>query len=351
MTTETTLPLVEQYKFMREEIKTYQEQRERMLFWGCVAAGSVYAWLLLHKSDAHLPRAVWFIGPFILLVACIQFWEYTIRIRHGGEYLHRLEETAFGANADRRGFEHFKRSYKPGIDPFFIRLAIVLWIGIVGGAVVVSWQSATTPTATIGAAIVTTNSVGTKGTNLPASTNLTSTNSAASISSTSSDLTSLSAYCLALVGAIMGSVISAALTHWQWRKKLAAERALLRRNILKSFRFALKGIDQCLGMLTASQPVIPNFKLDAPTVAHLLYTGRDLFRNEATFDAFNWQRYQLDHINAKLDYLHVYHALISEKKIENELLTRECASLIAHLKNANSEIGNLLEQHGRTNEW
>src|SRR5260221_7010868 len=116
-------------------------------------------------------------------------------------------------------------------------------------------------------------------------------------------------YWYATISALIGAGIGIAWAKRQWRLKLEAERQALKQNIVKAFRSNLGGIDQAIKFLTGTPQKIPNYRLDSLTVSHLLLSGRELFHSPELFDHFNWQRYQLDHINAQMDYLHIYLAL------------------------------------------
>ena len=142
------------------------------------------------------------------------------------------------------------------------------------------------------------------------------------------------AFLSALAGVVIGIL-------WG-RRQVARDRAerirILRTNLVTAFRFNLDRIDQCLDYLQRSPPVIPNFRLDTATPTYILMTGRDLFSDEAMFDRFSWQRYQLDHISAKLDYLHNHLASNSG----GGLTPSPYDSLLQHLKVTKRDISELM---------
>jgi hypothetical protein len=147
------------------------------------------------------------------------------------------------------------------------------------------------------------------------------------------------------IGSFIGLVIGVLWSDWKWKRDRAEQSKLLRSNLVKSFRFNLDRIQQCLDYLHKTPPLIPNFRMDTSTVGHILFTGRDLFRGEALFDRFNWQRYQLEHINAKLDYIHIY--LTSSDDNHIELARREFGSLVGHLKISQKEISQMIGDYER----
>ena len=153
-------------------------------------------------------------------------------------------------------------------------------------------------------------------------------------------------YWYAAVSALIGVVSGIRWADRQWRLKVEADRQALKQNIVKAFRSNLGGIEQAIKFLTSTPQIIPNYRLDSLTVSHLLLSGRDLFHDQDLFDHFNWQRYQLDHINAKLDYLHLHLALTaSTGGIDIELAHREYSSLVSHLRITQTEISALLAAH------
>ena len=153
-------------------------------------------------------------------------------------------------------------------------------------------------------------------------------------------------YWYATISALIGVLIGIGWTNRKWKLELEADRQALKQNIVKAFRSNLGGIDQAIKFLTGTPQIIPNYRLDSLTISHLLLSGRDLFHDQALFDHFNWQRYQLDHINAKLDYLHIHLALTaSTGGIDTGLAHREYSSLVSHLQTTKSEISQLLAAH------
>lgn len=158
-------------------------------------------------------------------------------------------------------------------------------------------------------------------------------------------------YWYATISALIGVIIGIGWAKRKWRLELEADRQALKQNIVKAFRSNLGGIDQCIKFLTGTPQIIPNYRLDSLTVSHLLLSGRGLFHDQGLFDRFNWQRYQLDHINAKLDYLHLYLALTaSGGAADAGMVQQHYSSLVSHLQITKKEISELLEAH-EGNPW
>src|SRR6267143_485063 len=153
-------------------------------------------------------------------------------------------------------------------------------------------------------------------------------------------------YWYAAISALIGVIIGIGWAKRKWRLELEAGRRALKQNIVSAFRSNLGGIEQAIKFLTGTPQRIPNYRLDSLTVSHLLLSGRELFHDQALFDHFNWQRYQLDHINAQMDYLHIYLALTaSTGGTDTGITQRHYSSLVSHLEITNKEISELLEAH------
>lgn len=146
-----------------------------------------------------------------------------------------------------------------------------------------------------------------------------------------------------LMGGLLGFVIGVIWANWQWKRDRIAQAKLLRRNLVKGFRFNLDRIQQCLDYLQSPQTIIPNFRLDTSSVGYILFTGRGLFPNESWFDRFNWQRYQLEHINAKMDYIQL--SLGSSDPRHADLGRQQFGSLLHHLKITQKEILEMISDY------
>lgn len=110
-------------------------------------------------------------------------------------------------------------------------------------------------------------------------------------------LNTLFAFLSAFIGTLMG-------VYWakcQFHKQNIFDRQQLRSDLIKSFRFNVDRLNQMSGQL--SKVIIPDYRLDTESLTHILFHGRELFDNPKWFDRFNWERYQLVHVNAKIDFL------------------------------------------------
>ena len=145
-----------------------------------------------------------------------------------------------------------------------------------------------------------------------------------------------------IVGGFAGFVIGILWSNRQFRQERIEQSKLLRKNLIKGFRFNLDRIQQSLGYLQKNEPIIPNFRLDTSTVGHILFTGRNLFPDETWFDKFNWQRYQLEHINAKLDYIQLN--LNPQDKGQMALFQQKYVDLITHLLTTKRELTELIAE-------
>ena len=140
------------------------------------------------------------------------------------------------------------------------------------------------------------------------------------------------------LSAFMGVLLGVAWSNRQRKRDRKHQLQVLRDNLVKAFRSNLDRIAQCIAYLEKIPPIIPNFRLDTSTVVHILFNGRELYANEGLFERFSWQRYQLEHINAKLDYVHTYlgNASLSQAAL---------ASLLQHLRVTQRDITNLLAEY------
>ena len=101
---DTKLSHLEQYKMLREEVMQNIREMYHMERAATIGVGALYAWLLLHRPDVP-SRAIWFIGPLIILVCgnrCLFLLAHT---RFIAGYLRRIEETAFGGDTNLPGWE------------------------------------------------------------------------------------------------------------------------------------------------------------------------------------------------------------------------------------------------------
>jgi hypothetical protein len=153
---------------------------------------------------------------------------------------------------------------------------------------------------------------------------------------------------LNVLGSLIGLGAGVLLTKRQWKRERVEQTKALRVHLIKAFRSVLSGIEQGLGFLQSKPPTIPNYRLDTVTIGHILLNGRDLFPTDKMFDDFNWQRYQLEHINTKLDYLHLYFSTSGGRP--TMVAVHEFDSLVAHLKTTQREISEMLSSYESSSE-
>ena len=91
---------------LREEIMQHIRETYRTEFSAAIAVGTTYTWLLLHRQDS-VPRIVWLVPPFVILVAACRWIMLTIQIRVVAGYLRRIEEVAFGEDEKLPGWERY----------------------------------------------------------------------------------------------------------------------------------------------------------------------------------------------------------------------------------------------------
>ena len=149
----------------------------------------------------------------------------------------------------------------------------------------------------------------------------------------------------ALFSALTGVIIGVLWAEWKWKRQYTKENIRLRANLVQAFRFNLDRLTQSIGYMKNPQRVVPNFRLDTPIVNHLLFGGRKLFDDPNLFERFNWQRYQLEHINAKLDYLHTM--LAQDPSLSSNVSQCEYSSVLRHMENTQQEVSDLLSEYER----
>ena len=152
----------------------------------------------------------------------------------------------------------------------------------------------------------------------------------------------------AFVSAVMGVLIG----NWYTKRQLVAlrvsEKQQLRHKLIEAFQFNIARLNQMSEYLSSNSQIIPDFRLDTESVSHILFHGRELFDNEEWFDKFNWQRYQLTHINAKLDYLNDVINLAIPDESEGRTVysatvaNQRMASLASHLPSLAADIEKLI---------
>lgn len=154
----------------------------------------------------------------------------------------------------------------------------------------------------------------------------------------------------AALSAFLGVVMGIWYSKRQFADLRITEKKELRHKLIKAFRFNLDRIKQMEGQLTSQQrQEIPDYRLDTESVAHILFHGRELFHDESWFDRFNWQRFQLVHINAKVDFLNDLTNLsgISSGSIfaQGGVGHSRYVSLVGHLKTSKKEISDMIADY------
>lgn len=144
----------------------------------------------------------------------------------------------------------------------------------------------------------------------------------------------------AFLSALAGVVLGVLWAKREWRKERAAEKERLRANLMRAFRLNLDRIEQCLDYLQRPEPVIPNFQLDPASVMFVLLGGRELFQCQEFFDRCDWQRYQLEHLNVKLDQLRT--EVVAGSTEQSRFTPSSLESLLQHLRITQSDITQLL---------
>jgi hypothetical protein len=164
----------------------------------------------------------------------------------------------------------------------------------------------------------------------------------------------LSQFLLNLFFAALSAFLGVVMGVWYSKRQFVglknAEKKELRRKLIKAFRFNLDRLKQMEGQLTSKQrQEIPDYRLDTESVAHVLFHGRDLFGDESWFDRFNWQRFQLVHINAKVDFLNdltnlsgiVSDSIFAQGGVGHS----RYVSLVGHLRTSQKEISDMIADY------
>ena len=153
-------------------------------------------------------------------------------------------------------------------------------------------------------------------------------------------------YYYALVSALFGLAIGSWVTNRKWKQDIDVQSQKLKQDLFAAFQFNIDRINQCVQYLESSPPNIPNFSLDESSVLQILHDGRKLFENPNDFQKFNWQRFQLSHLNKKLDFLISLAGHTSELAGHtSEVGDNVRTELVGHLKTTAKEISLLLEQY------
>lgn len=158
----------------------------------------------------------------------------------------------------------------------------------------------------------------------------------------------------AVLGAVLGAFVSVIVaikySKYELKRFRESDRIELRRQLVKEFQSNIKGLEKMRGQLS-SKPniIIPDYRMDTESIAHILFHGRKLFDDEKWFDKFNHYRYQLCHINAQVDYLNemtnLYDACQGPISATGSMGQQRYSSLVAHLEIIENEISKLIADY------
>jgi hypothetical protein len=154
---------------------------------------------------------------------------------------------------------------------------------------------------------------------------------------------------LNVVGSLIGVVVGVWYSRYELSKLRESEKKELRVRLIEAFKSNINGVQQMIGQLTSQPPCIPDYRLDTESIAHILFHGRDLFEDENWFRQFNHQRYQLGHINAKVDFLNDITNLsgITPDSIfvAGGVAQQRYLTVIGHLQTTHREISGLIADY------
>jgi thiol:disulfide interchange protein len=131
---------VDEYKVLREEIAMRQKEIYKIELWALIAIAAFFAWCLLHdKEAAHLPRIVFIIPSVIAFLCSLRCLDHTLHINWIGEYIQKLEQSAFKNESDPRGWEHFYRQVRRRrLVIIFNVIAGLFWLVLIVGSLLAS---------------------------------------------------------------------------------------------------------------------------------------------------------------------------------------------------------------------
>ena len=147
----------------------------------------------------------------------------------------------------------------------------------------------------------------------------------------------------ACLGASLGIILGYFLTVHLNKQQRKQETINLQNDLIKVFKSNIRLINQCIDQLE-NKNEIPNYPLDINPVNYILFKGKNLFSNEDLYTQFNWQRFQLEHINNKLIYYFNISLNSNKSDAYTLLVSNEKKSLLHHLTLTKKEISNLLSR-------
>ncbi len=103
-----------------------------------VAVGAIYTWLVLHRDN--VPTLLWFLPPFVILLAALRCFTLATGIRTIAGYLRRIEEATFIGSDKLPGWERYlslrpQRAFTVAANVF----TGIMWIVVMGASVALSW--------------------------------------------------------------------------------------------------------------------------------------------------------------------------------------------------------------------
>jgi hypothetical protein len=155
-----SLSHLDEYKALHDEITLYQHEIHRTWLWAIITAGAIYAWFASHSFYTFASIFVVFLPPFFLIVCCVRYFSFRLRIHSITDYLFELEKDAFGQeNNPKRipqlpGFVHFSKEWEPKfayfpknkkLDGTFFNcislyVTFILWLILIICSVWLSWS-------------------------------------------------------------------------------------------------------------------------------------------------------------------------------------------------------------------
>lgn len=140
------------------------------------------------------------------------------------------------------------------------------------------------------------------------------------------------------LGALLGVVGGVIFQEKREADILASKRRNLRRKIIEVFQFNLIEMGKMLSHIERGE--VPTFRLDSDSMLHLLFHGPELFEERCWAEKLNWERYQLIHINAQVDFLN---NLITDNLATNQgVFQRRLLGLSYSLKETSPRLEKLL---------
>jgi len=155
------------------------------------------------------------------------------------------------------------------------------------------------------------------------------------------DVTNPKDYWYATLGGFIGAAIGVA---WAWcdsQARLKNERANLKTHLLAAFNRNLWLLKKCSDNIAANK--MEDFRMDATSVSHILFSGRDLFPDSQWAADFSGQLYQIEHINAQIDFAREW--IIAGSPALGAGATNPLAVLHSHCIQVHKDISALLSRY------